>query len=486
MRLKSIALNFRVWSAAFIVLFQPIVQSSVQLPVAPQLIRDVRVFDGENVIEHRSVLIEDGKISQIGGPTLEVPNADEIDGQGRTLLPGLIDAHVHIPDHAEEASRQALELGVTTQLDMFTNGDKLKKIKRLESEDRADLADMRTAGTGATAPGGHPTQMGGPPIPTITEPGQAQGFVDARIAEGSDYIKIIHDDGSTFASTFGTKILPTVNNATMGALVEAAHKRGKLVMVHVMTEQQARDAISAGADGLAHMFVGETVSPDFGQFVASHHAFVIPTLTTLYLICGKSEGPAILADPNLSPHIREEWRSSMAMKPNPQMNHLCAGTDEAIRQLIRAHVPILTGTDAPVPGSTYGASVHAELALLVHDGLTPIEALAAATSVPAQSFHLADRGWIRPGMRADMVLVQGDPTRNILTTRNITAVWKRGVRVSGSGMPPRPQSQSEPASRPHASIEGTNLKPKFVTLYEEAVKENAEPDLSSMPVCLDE
>jgi hypothetical protein len=82
------------------------------------------------------------------------------------------------------------------------------------------------------------------------------------------FSKIIHDDGSTFANTFGTKILPTVNNATMGALVEAAHRRGKLVVVHVMTEQQARDAISAGADGLAHMFVGETVSPDFGQFVA--------------------------------------------------------------------------------------------------------------------------------------------------------------------------------------------------------------------------
>jgi hypothetical protein len=220
-RLKSIALNFRVWRAAFSVLFQPTAQSPVDLPFVLQLARDVRVFDGENVIEHRSVLIEDGKIFQIGGPTLEVPNADVIDGQGRTLLPGLIDAHVHIPDHAEEASRQSLGLGVTTQLDMFTNGDKLKKIKSLESEDRADLEDMRTEGTGATAPGGHPTQMGGPPIPTITEPGQAQDFVDARIAEGSDYIKIIHDDGSTFASTFGTKVLPTVNNATMGALVEA-------------------------------------------------------------------------------------------------------------------------------------------------------------------------------------------------------------------------------------------------------------------------
>ena len=89
----------------------------------------------------------------------------------------------------------------------------------------------------------------------------------------------------------------------------------------------------------------------------------------------------------------------------------------------------LTGTDAPVPGSTYGASEHVELALLVRDGLSPVQALAAATSVPAQTLHLEDRGWIRPGMRADLVLEEGDPTTNILATRDIVAVWKRGIRA---------------------------------------------------------
>lgn len=425
MRIKSVIFIYWLSSIALVFLFA----APPQAPAPPQIIRDVRVFDGEKVLEHRSVLIENGKIARIGDAALQVPNAQVIDGQGRTLLPGLIDAHVHIPDNAEQASRQALELGVTTQLDMFTDAGKLKKIKQLESEDRPDLADVRTAGIGATVPGGHPTQMGGPAIPTITSPEQAQSFVDARIAEGSDYIKIVHDDGTTFASTFGTPLLPMLDNATMRAVVEAAHKRGKLVVVHVLTEQQARDAISAGADGLAHMFVGETVSPDFGKFVADHHAFVVPTLVTLYLICGESEGPATLADPNLGPDIGAQWKQSMQIKPNPQMNHLCKGTDEAIRQLVQAHVPILTGTDAPVPGSTYGASVHAELALLVRDGLTPAQALSAATSVPARTFHLDDRGWIRPGMRADMVLVQGDPTADILATRNIVAVWKRGVRA---------------------------------------------------------
>jgi imidazolonepropionase-like amidohydrolase len=397
-----------------------------QDPIAPQLIRDVRVFDGERVFEHRSVLIEDGKISRIGGPGLKAPHAVVIEGRGRTLLPGLIDAHVHIPDHAEEAARQALTLGVTTQLDMWNGGERLKTIKKMESEDRPEIADVRTAGIGATVPGGHPTQMGGPPIPTITSPDHAQSFVDARIAEGSEYIKIIHDDGTQFG---GSNHIPMLDNATLRALVEAAHKRGKLAVVHVLSEQQARDAIAAGADGLAHLFVGDSVSADFGQFAASHHVFVIPTLTIVYLICGKSSGPATLADPNLAPYIGDEWKKSLEIKPDLARNHLCSGPDEAIRQLVKARVPLLTGTDAPVPGSTYGASVHEELKLLVHDGLTPIQALAAATSAPAQAFHLSDRGWIRPGMRADMLLVEGDPTTNVLATRKIVAVWKRGVRT---------------------------------------------------------
>ena len=420
MRLKSTVFIFWLWLSA--------IAARCQAPATLQLIRDVRVFDGEHVFEHRSVLLEDGKISRIGGSELKVTNAEVVDGRGRTLLPGLIDAHVHLPNPVEKASRQALVLGVTTQLDMFNGGYRLKLIKKFESEDRPDIADMRTAGTGATVPGGHPTQMGGGPIPTITAPDQAQSFVDARIAEGSDYIKIIHDDGSTWSWT--TQRVPMLDNATMRVLVEAAHKRGKLAVVHVLSEQQARDAISAGADGLAHMFVGESVGPDFGRFVSDHHAFVIPTLVTLYPDCGKSEGPATLADPNLRPYIGEGWRQSMEMaKRNLQLNHLCNGTDVGIRQLVQAHVPLLTGTDAPVPGTTYGASVHVELALLVRDGLTPLQALAAATSVPAQAFHLADRGWIHPGMRADLVLVEGDPTTNILATRNIVAVWKRGIRA---------------------------------------------------------
>src|SRR5262249_31200772 len=195
-------------------------------------------------------------------------------------------------------------------------------------------ADLRTAGIGATVPGGHPTQMGGAAIPTITSPGQAQEFVDARIAEGSDYIKIIHDDGSTWTWT-NTRV-PMLDTAIMHALVEAAHKRGKLAVVHALSEQQARDAIEAGADGLGHILVGDKVSADFGRFVAAHHVFVIPTLSTVYWGCGKSEGPAIQADPQLGSFIAPEFRQGLEVaKSDASKNHFCTGTDEAIRQLLR-------------------------------------------------------------------------------------------------------------------------------------------------------
>ncbi|MFL5620587.1 MAG: amidohydrolase family protein [Gemmatimonadaceae bacterium] len=392
------------------------------------VVRDVRLFDGERVSEHRSVLVRDSVIAEVGGAQLAVPaDTRVVDGRGRTLLPGLIDAHVHVSDSTEADLRQALAFGVTTALDMFSGGLRYERVKALRASDPPDIAAVRTAGIGASAPGGHPSQMGGPPIPTITDSADAPAFVDARIAEGSDYLKVIYDD----LSSLGRKV-PMIDKRTLAGLIAAAHARGKLAVVHVLSEWQARDAIEAGADGLAHLFTGATASPDFGQLAARHGVFVVPTLTVLYGDCGRSIAPKVAADTLLRPYIRPSMRGRAAMTFPVRAGASCAGTDAAVRQLARAGVPLLAGTDAPSPGATYGASLHGELELLVGAGLTPVQALTAATSAAARAFRLADRGRVVRGMRADLVLVEGDPTRDILATRRIVGVWKKGVVVERS------------------------------------------------------
>ena len=129
------------------------------------------------------------------------------------------------------------------------------------------MADLRSAGTLVTAPGGHGTEYG-LRVPTLQTVAEAQAFVDDRIREGSDYIKIVYDDGRATGSK-----LPTISKEVMAALVTAAHRRGKLAIVHTVSLQEARDAIEAGADGLAHVFADEMPDPEFGRFVAAHHAY---------------------------------------------------------------------------------------------------------------------------------------------------------------------------------------------------------------------
>jgi imidazolonepropionase-like amidohydrolase len=372
------------------------------------LIRNVRVFDGERVIPRASVLIANGKIEQVG-PSLAAPaGATVIGGAGKTLLPGFIDSHTHTWG---TALRDAAVLGVTTVLDMFTDAKAAAEMRGLDSTAAGrQVADFRSAGVLATAPKGHGTEYG-LPIPTLSTPNEAQAFVDARLAEGSDYIKIVYDDGHSYGFT-----IPTLDKATLKALVDATHARREMAVVHIGDQAAARDAIEVGANGLVHLFVDKTPDADFAKLVSSHRAFVIPTLAVLESVAYGTGGDSVSKDPQLAPYIRSEnvdnLRRTFPRRPNAPPRDL-SWAFETVRQLKAAQVPILAGTDAPNPGTAHGASMHREIELLVKAGLTPIEALRAATSVPARTFSLADRGRIAAGLRADLVLVNGDPTSNI-------------------------------------------------------------------------
>jgi imidazolonepropionase-like amidohydrolase len=390
------------------------------------VIRHVRVFDGKSVINNSSVLIRNGKVAAMGASVSTPTRATVVEGKGCTLLPGLIDSHTHI--RSRQDLEQSLALGVTTDVSMLMDVNLFRALKQEQQVNRAnDRADLFSSGYAATAPGGHGTEKG-LSLPTISDPEEAQTWVDHRIAEGSEFIKIIYENGGDT----GRGGRPSIDRATLQALVVAAHARGKLAVVHIHSERQAFDAIEAGADGLAHLFShgGDTLDPKFAGTVAKHHAFVIPTLSVLESVCNQNPGRRVLNDARLEPYILPAYAQQLEGNINHGREGKCMIAMEAILPLAAAHVSILAGTDAGNPGTAPGASLHGELEYLVEAGLSPLQALVSATSANATAFRLADRGRIAPGLRADLVLVNGDPTEDIRATRAIEEIWKAGIPLN--------------------------------------------------------
>lgn len=391
---------------------------------APFVIRHVRVFDGENVFEDRAVVVRDGRIESVG-QTPEPAGLRVVDGQGKTLLPGLIDAHAH---SWGDAQRDALRFGVTVELDMHGDWHRLPALKlQRESLARVGQADLWAAGVALTVAGGHGTQYG-LAIPTINQETDIPAFVAARVGEGSDFIKLIIEDMGAYGSA---QPLPTLDARQVGEAINAAHTTQRLAIVHVSGQHDAMQALAAGVDGMAHVFIDEPASAQFVAAAKAREIFVVPTLSVMAAGSDAGDGRSLAEDARVRPFLTPAQAQSLAARfeaiaGNPRLRENALTSVSALHA---AGVTILAGTDAGNPGTTHGASLHGELELLVRAGLTPRQALAAATSLPAQRFGLADRGRIAPGMRADLLLVEGNPLNDITNTRAIAMVWKNGFPV---------------------------------------------------------
>ncbi|MEV6714725.1 amidohydrolase family protein [Lentzea sp. NPDC051208] len=403
---------------------------------------NAKIFDGERVLDQHTVLIEGSSILGLTGAPPS--HAHVVDAAGATLLPGLIDAHVHT---SVDALRDALLFGVTTELEM--QGD-FTAVGRKAIAGRDDLADVRSAGFGLTAPGGHPSELvpDGPPQDgageppelnsganpaesEVTTPEQAVAAVRKRVDGGSDYIKIMIEDGRVL----GAPNLPVMSDATVKAAVSEAQRLGKLAVAHALTVEATEQALGAGMNGLSHLFMDRPHTPEIVEKIARSGMFVTPCLCLNASIMGRT-GAELAADPRVGPKLSAEWLATL----NGSLNKFPQGDFPAVlataKALHEAGVDILVGTDVSVPwpelgGMAHGASVHHEMQLLVRAGLTPVAALKAATSVPARRFGLSDRGRIAAGARADLLLVDGDPTKNISDSLSIKEVWRNGSRRTG-------------------------------------------------------
>ncbi|MCE2558093.1 MAG: CIA30 family protein [Acidobacteria bacterium] len=425
----------------------------------PTVIQGARVFTGDAVLDSATVLIRGRTIESVTSgddiPATAGADAEIVDGTGMTLLPGLIDSHTH---NFGPALEQALNFGVTTVLDMLTAEAMAAQWRRQQEAgavpDRADVF----AGGPVTVEGGHGTQFG-IALPTLNDPEQTEAFIADRMAAGADFIKVIYEPGSA------GRPLPTFAASTLARIATAAHSHDLLAVFHISTAKEAGEAIAAGADALVHMYFDDAGGPDLIEAARKAGIFLVPTLAVLETVTGMAGGLELAGDPLIAPFLTPEQRGGLGQdfgrEPDPDgMASILAD----VGALHAAGVPILAGSDAPNPGTTHGASVHRELELLVRAGLTPVEALHAATAAPVDAFGLGDRGRIAPGFKADLLLVQGDATADVLATRDIAGIWKDGVRFERQAAAPatgRPRLEPTLLSD-FEDVDGASLPAKWL------------------------
>jgi len=383
------------------------------------VIRGATVFTGDDVLEVATVVVRNGLIEAVTEKPVAADDGDTVvDGSGLTLLPGLIDSHTH---SWGTAPREALNFGVTTELDMFTDPTLAANWRREQAAGPVvHRADVFSAGILVTVAGGHGTQFFD--IPTLDDVEQADAFVAARIAEGSDFIKIVHEPG------FAGRTLPTFDGEQLKRIAAAVHRRNKLALFHVSNTAGANMAIAAGADGLMHIYGGPG-DPELITALKRQGSFVVPTLAVMGNAFGMGNGDELLADPRLAPYLSTSGRANLQRSFAREAH--AAGLEVVfanVRALHEAGVPILAGTDATNPGVSHGVSLHGELELLTRAGLTPRDALRAATAAAADAFGLEDRGRVAVGLKADLILVRGNPLKDITATRELVAVFKDGER----------------------------------------------------------
>ncbi|WP_375399735.1 amidohydrolase family protein [uncultured Amnibacterium sp.] len=362
------------------------------LPIGTATIRNVRVFDGTTVGAPSEVHIVDGVITERAAP-----GSTAFDGGSAILLPGLIDAHAHV-DRREQLDAM-VAAGITTVLDMGAPDTAvLDGLRALPG-----LPQVRSSLAPASASGAFPTtHMGYAPSSAVTGPEDAERFVADRIAEGADHIKIIVED---------PRIPPfaALDTGTVRAVAQAARDHGLLSVAHATSLTAVTTAVDGGVDVLTHVPIDRPIDPALADRIAAAGIRVVPTLI---MMRGVAENVARARPGAVSyDHARSSVESLHAAGAT-----IGAGTDAN------------AGPDS-INAVAHGTSLHDELDLLVDAGLTPVEALGAATDVPAAIFGLVDRGAIRPGLRADLVVVDADPTKNVSAARQVRQVWIAGKRV---------------------------------------------------------
>ncbi|MGW6930501.1 amidohydrolase family protein [Lentzea sp. NPDC054927] len=382
-------------------------------------LRAGRAFNGEHTLAGPlTVLAENGTIKAIEPGHPDIPNAELIDlGPTSTVLPGLIDTHVHLcadsengaldrlpaftPDHLDTVIKDSLtrhlSAGVTTVRDL---GDHQWSVVNQRSK---HTQHIQASGPPITSKSGHCWSMGG----EATGEAALRNAVRDRANRQVDVIKVMASGG--FA-TPGTNVSDCqFTEQELRTIVEEAHKHGLPVTAHTHSLASAQRAIAAGVDGLEHLSCltdhGMQVPPELLDALAEAEITVCHTL-------GITQEPP--------PFIREAWE---------KIGMSYAGKVSMAGQMYDHGVKTVAGTDGGIANGKGHGIIAYSVADLVKGGVPNAGALAAATSQAAKSLGLT-KGMLKPGWDADIIAVQGDPMRDITALHNVTTVIIAGQIVT--------------------------------------------------------
>jgi imidazolonepropionase-like amidohydrolase len=274
-----------------------------------------------------------------------------------------------------------------------------------------------------------PPDPGGWRMPGLSGPDDAERFVADRVREGSDYLKVFVENSADVTR-------PTLSPETVRAVCAAARSHGLTTVAHAPTRWAFATARDAGVDILTHLPLDGTLDGPLGEGLAG--LTVVPTMTMMAALTDAGSQEALLADPRLTARLPADVVDGLRAGDRgglPTSSASGAAYEHAadnLRRLLAGGATVVAGTDAnDVPGRPaavmHGASLHLELELLARCGMSPTDVLAAATSRAADAFALHDRGRIAAGRRADLLLVDGDPTTDVTDTRALRTVWRAGV-----------------------------------------------------------
>ena len=430
MKFRSVWLSCLVFACSAPLLAQPGASHEAAEVV---VLKAARTFDGESMHEGWAVRIKGDRVEAAGPASgIDASDAKVIDLGSATLMPGLVESHSHVLLHAysetpwnDQVEHEALALrvaratnhlrvtlmaGFTTIRDLGTEGAGYADVGLKEAVNQGIIPGPRMlvvtraiVATGTYGPKGF--------VPEWTVP---QG---AQETSGEDIIRVVHDQisrGADWIKLYGDYRWgphpgshPTFSLEEMKMAVATAHDAGVPVAVHTSTPEGMRRAILAGADSIEH---GNEGTPEIFKMMVEHHVAYCPTLTA----GGGGRGGRGGRDGNTAAGGARGGQAMSAARNRKR---------ESFQAALAAGVTIISGSD--VGTFPHGENAR-ETETMVDWGMTPINALRAATSVPGQVFQM-DIGVVKPGMFADLIAVDGDPIQDISAIQHIKFVMKGGT-----------------------------------------------------------